>query len=67
MIDRTHSHILFQEADTLGSLIDPKRATEISDPTGLQRSIEDVDWEEVAPLLEAAAAKEASARASGAK
>ena len=56
----TRLHILFQEADTLGSLIDPKRATEISDPTGLQRSTEDVDWEEVAPLLEAAAAKEAS-------
>ena len=55
-------HILFQEADTLGSLIDPKRATEISDPTGLQRSIEDVDWEEVAPLIKQAAEREATIR-----
>lgn len=53
-------HILFQEADTLGSLIDPKRATEISDPTGLQRSVEDVDWEEVAPLIRRAAEREAT-------
>ena len=44
-------HILFEDADTLGSLIDPKRATEISDPTGLQQSIEDIDWARVAPLL----------------
>ena len=36
-------HILFRDADTLGSLIDPKRSTEA--PTRLeQRSIEDVDW-----------------------
>jgi hypothetical protein len=51
-------HILFHDADTLGSLIDPKRATEISDPTGLQASLEDVDWEQTAPLLEAAVANE---------
>jgi hypothetical protein len=44
-------HILFRDADTLGSLIDPKRATEISDPSGMQRSTEDVDWTVVAPLL----------------
>ena len=47
-------HILFRDADTLGSLIDPRRATEISDPTGLAGSLEDVDWDEVAPLLERA-------------
>lgn len=51
-------HILFREADTLGSLIDPKRATEITDPTGLQQSFEDVEWDEVAPLLEKAASRE---------
>lgn len=44
-------HILFREADTLGSLIDPKRATEISDPSGLQKSLEDADWKEVAPVF----------------
>ena len=27
-------HILFRDADTLGSLIDPKRRSRISDPTG---------------------------------
>lgn len=51
-------HILFRDADTLGSLIDPKRATEITDPTGLQTSTEDVDWDEIAPLLEKAAQRE---------
>lgn len=51
-------HILFREADTLGSLIDPKRATEITDPTSLQQSFEDVDWNEIAPLLEKAASRE---------
>jgi hypothetical protein len=53
-------HILFRDADTLGSLIDPKRATEISDPTGLQRSLSDVEWGEVAPLLDAVASHEQS-------
>ena len=32
-----------------GRLIDPKRAAEITDPTGLQQSFEDVDWDEIAP------------------
>ncbi len=45
-------HILFRDADTLGSLIDPKRATEVSDLTGLQTSLEDVAWEEITPLLD---------------
>lgn len=44
-------YVLFRDADTLGSLIDPRREVETSDPTGLQASLEDVDWEEVAPLL----------------
>jgi len=52
-------HILFRDADTLGSLIDPKRATELTDRTGLQRSFEDVDWDDVAPLLQKAVKSEA--------
>jgi len=44
-------HILFREADTLGSLIDPRAAIEISDPTGLQRSFDDVAWSDIAPTL----------------
>lgn len=47
----TRLHILFRDADTLGSLIDPKRSVELSDPTGVQRSLEDVEWDDVSPLL----------------
>ncbi len=53
-------HILFRDADTLGSLVDPKRATEISDASGMQRLLEDVEWEEVLPLLEIAFRRERS-------
>jgi len=52
-------HILFRDADTLGSLIDPKRAVEISDPSGLQSSSEDVGWDDIAPLLTKALSREA--------
>jgi len=51
-------HILFRDADTLGSLIDPKRATELTDRSGLQQSFEDVEWNDIAPLLETAARSE---------
>jgi hypothetical protein len=51
-------HILFRDADTLGSLIDPKRAVEITDPTGLQRSTDDVEWDDIAPLLTKALTRE---------
>lgn len=51
-------HILFRDADTLGSLIDPKRAAEIVDPTGLQQSFDDVQWEEVSELLDEALRRE---------
>ncbi len=51
-------HILFRDADTLGSLIDPRRATEVIDPTGLQASLEDADWSDVAPVLERALVRE---------
>jgi MmeI, DNA-methyltransferase domain len=45
-------HIMFRDADTFGSLIKPKRAAEVSDPTGLQASLDDVSWDEAAPLVE---------------
>jgi hypothetical protein len=44
-------HILFREADTLGSLINPQRATAVTASNAVQRSLEDVDWHEVAPLV----------------
>ncbi len=44
-------HTLFRDADTFGSLIDPKRAAEISDPTSFQSSFEDVDWDDIGPVL----------------
>ena len=53
-------HILFGEADTLGSLIDPRRTSELIDPTGRQRSFDDVDWDEIAPLLIKASAQESN-------
>jgi hypothetical protein len=56
----TRLHTLFRDADTLGSLIDPRRATEYANAAGLQRSFDDVDFDEVAPLLEKAAARETS-------
>jgi hypothetical protein len=48
----TRLHILFRDADILGSLLDPRSATEISDPTGVQRSFEDVEWDQVAPIMQ---------------
>jgi hypothetical protein len=47
-------HVLFREADTLGSLIDPRRVAETIDPSFVQRSIDDVDWSELAPVFERA-------------
>lgn len=44
-------HHLFHNADSLGSLIDPKQTTELTASARLQRSFEDIDWEEIAPLL----------------
>ena len=51
-------HTLFKDADTLGSLIDPRRVTELTNAAGLQRSFEDVDFEEISPLLERASTQE---------
>ncbi len=44
-------HVLFGEADTLGSLIDPRFAAEGAGFIDRQRSFADTDWEEIAPLL----------------
>ena len=52
-------HVLFRDADTLGSLIDPKLATKTADRMGLQRSFDDVEWGEIAPVLRRAIAREA--------
>ena len=51
-------HILFRDADTFGSLIDPKRTTEFSDPTGLQTSFDDVEWHTIFPVLATLATSE---------
>jgi hypothetical protein len=51
-------HILFRDADTLGSLIDPRRTVERADPTGLQGSFDDAEWDKVAGLLPSATAAE---------
>jgi hypothetical protein len=51
-------HVLFRDADTLGSLIDPRRAMENAG-SAAQRSLEDVEWETVAPLLDTATLREA--------
>lgn len=51
-------YILFRDADTLGSLIDPRRATELADPLRHQHSFDDVEWDDIAPLLEKAAGSE---------
>lgn len=51
-------HVIFRDADTLGSLIDPKRAVEISDSSGLQRSLDEIEWAKISPLVESALARE---------
>jgi hypothetical protein len=51
-------HVLFKDADTLGSLIDPRRAVET--PAGQQVSFESLEWDEISALLERALAREVS-------
>jgi len=51
-------HALFQDADSLGSLIDPRAAAQVVDDSRQQRSFDDAHWEEIAPLLTEAAAQE---------
>lgn len=48
-------HVLFRDADTLGSLIEPRRAVE----GGEQQSLDDVEWDEILPLIHTALSKEA--------
>lgn len=51
-------HVLFRDADTLGSLIDPRSTADTSASGTGQRSMEDVDWEQIAPLLKRATERE---------
>ena len=44
-------HVLFRDADTIGSLISPRHMAEVAYAAGANRSFDDVDWEQVAPLL----------------
>jgi len=48
-------HVLFQQADTLGTLVDPRRVAERARSSDVQRMLDDVDWSEVEPILRAAA------------
>lgn len=50
--------LLFRDAGTLGSLIDPMRLVESADCMDKQNSLEDVEWTEVKPLVSAATAGE---------
>ena len=51
-------HELFKDADTLGSLIDPRRAAEQDDLFNPALFEGSVDWDAVAPLLEQALTKD---------
>jgi len=51
-------HVFFRDADSLGSLIDPRATAEMRDPTGRQMSFDDSDWNELAPLLGSVLARE---------
>ena len=53
-------HVLFREADTLGSLIDPRSTVEIADGASSQHSFDDVEWNEVEPLISEALSAEAA-------
>jgi hypothetical protein len=44
-------HALFRHADTIGSLIDPRRAAAATPSTRPQMSLEAADWERLAPRL----------------
>jgi hypothetical protein len=52
-------HEQFRRADELGSLIDPRRASAIDGLGNGQKSFDDVDWEQLVPLLQRAIVKEA--------
>jgi hypothetical protein len=56
----TRLHRLFREADTFGSLIDPRHESMGGDPAVADPTLEDVDWEQLAPLLTRGIAREAA-------
>ncbi|MEO3810720.1 DNA methyltransferase [Sphaerisporangium sp. B11E5] len=51
-------HMLFRDADTLGSLIDPRHTTTMTDPENRQQSFDDMDWEDIAPAFVDAVTRE---------
>ena len=51
-------HVLFREADTLGTLIAPEQVASVEGRAGDQSSLLDVDWSDLAPRLSVAAARE---------
>ena len=51
-------YVLFSEAETLGSLIDPRRSAKMSRPSDEQFSLDYIDWEAVGPALERAVISE---------
>jgi hypothetical protein len=53
-------HTLFSDADSLGSLINPRQATDMTGVSKRQLTFEAADWDEVAPLLERAMTEEAN-------
>jgi hypothetical protein len=53
-------HTLFEDADTFGSLIEPSRAAQAAGSRTRQKSLDDVDWERLVPLLQAAAMREST-------
>jgi len=56
----TRLHVLFRNADTLGTLVDPRRVAGASDGTGQQTSMEDVSWPAIAPLIQESLSSEAN-------
>ncbi len=53
-------HTLFRDADTIGSLINPRRTIGDTDSLGFQQSLADLKWGDLAPLLEQASNDEAN-------
>lgn len=51
-------HVMFTNADTLGSLVDPRQVLRSSMSKDRPSAFDDVEWEEVNTLLERALAKE---------
>ena len=54
----TRLYTLFRNADTLGSLVEPRRTIELACSSDAQLSLEAADWHQVEPLLESALSHE---------